>query len=567
MMPETASKPKRPFGRSLTDFENLSEAEKKLIDCVARGEPCVLGDEVPDTPTRATAIRPELIRFLALGGDESAPVHEKGVQLQGAYIGAAEKGEKPSELDLDGCKLSTRVGLLACHFAAPIILRHAEGLSIALPGSTFPGFHADGLKLDGDLSLHRVRSTGTARLLGAEINGDLMCRDGQFENAEGEALSCDHAEIGGSVFLDGSFRAIGEVRFLGSKLDGNLYCNAGRFDNAHGNALSCDGAEIGGDVSLKAVHATGEVGLLGARIGGNLSCSGGQFKNADGDALCCQGAEIRGGFVFRSMPATIGAVSLAHMQVATLVDDLASWPEKALNLDGFRYERIAASSPLDAKSRIAWLNRQMPEFVGEWFALQPWMHLAKVLREQGHFRDAAEVDIARENWLRAAGKVSYPWIHWAYGKFAGYGYRPDRVLIIAFLVWTVSMALYAFAAENGGFAPTSPAIYLKPDFEHCRPDAQEKPENGKRKIGNWTHCPDLPSEYPAFSPFAFSTDLILPVMHLGQSNFWGPTTTSRKVFSAGNSVQCWMWLEEAFGWVAALTLGAIAAGLVKRRDG
>jgi hypothetical protein len=240
----------------------------------------------------------------------------------------------------------------------------------------------------------------------------------------------------------------------------------------------------------------------------------------------------------------------------------------SLNLDGFRYQRISSTSSLDAATRVGWLDKQQQLYLkGDNFSLQPWMQLAKVLREQGHFRDAAEVDIAREDRLRASGRVGYPWIHWAYGKFAGYGHRPDRVLIIAFIVWTVSMGLYALAAENGGFAPTSPAIYLKDEFEHCRPDAQEMPKNGKPKIGNWTHCPDLPSEYPAFSPFAFSTDLILPVMHLGQSNYWGPSTTARKFFSVGNSVQCWMWLEEAFGWVAALTLGAIAAGLVKRRDG
>jgi len=530
-MHNAVAKPKRPFGRSLTDFESLSEAEQKLIACAARGETCVIGDKAPEARSQTNVVRPALIRFLALGGDDHAPVHEKGVRLEGAYV-ACEKEERRSiepplhSLDMESASIWGDLALTYCLFESEISLRMARGKNLALNHSAFPGLDGDGLHLEGSLFLEGIKATKPTRLVGAYIAGDLICLGGNFNKWGTEpALACDRATITRSVFLNDSHD------------------------------------------STKKFSACGETRFRGARVGGAFHCVGAQLINDEGAALDCTSVDIKDRLIFKNVEAR-GEVSFSHANVATLIDDRDSWPNRAIDLDCFYYQRVAAESGLDAKGRIAWLGRQKSELLGEQaFALQPWMHLAKILREQGHFREAAEVDIAREDRLRAAGKVSYPWIHWAYGKFAGYGYRPDRVLIIAFLVWTVSMGLYALAAENGGFAPTSPAIYLKDDFEHCRPDAQEKPENGKQKIGNWTHCPDLPSEYPAFSPFAFSTDLILPVMHLGQSNFWGPTTTARQVFSVGNSVQCWMWLEEAFGWIAALTLGAIAAGLVKRRDG
>ena len=683
---------KRAHGRSLKDFKNLSWAEKKLIACAARGRECILSTELPDAQTRANAIRPELIRFLALGGDEAAPVHEKGLRVVGAFIGAAKEGESPRDLDLDGCKLSSRLGFFACHFDAPIVLRHAEGLSIACVGATFPGLDGDGLKLNGDLFLHRAVSTGTVRLLGAKISGDLLCRGGQFENAEGEALSCDRAEIGGSVFFDQSFRATGEVRLLGAKIGGNLYCDGGRFENTDGGALSCDGAEIGGRVSLKAfrgtgevrllgakiggnlicedgrfenadgnalscdraeisgnvfldenfhatgevrllgakvdgdllcrggrfenaqgaalscdgveiggsafldgaLHATGGVRLLGAKIGGNLYCDGALFENADGHALSCDSAEIGGALFFHHIPLTLGRVSFAHTHVATLVDDLPSWPEKALYLDGFRYDRIAASAPLDAKSRIAWLDRQCPELLaGDSFALQPWTQLAKVLREQGHFRDAAEVDIAREDRQRAAGKVAdrsalnkwlrawgklgpdgrytsffsivarlddfLAWaLHWLYGRFSGYGHRPMRIVYSAVILWLTLAGVYHLAASNAHFAPANPGT-VNAMKSSC------KKQSASANI-NWTQCEALLAAYPRFSPLAYSLDLILPVARLGQSNMWTPISDGSWLSLSGWT-QRLVWLEEIFGWVAALTLGAIAAGLVKRRDG
>jgi hypothetical protein len=277
------------------------------------------------------------------------------------------------------------------------------------------------------------------------------------------------------------------------------------------------------------------------------------------------------------------------------VDDPSLWPENSLILDGLRYQRISAMSPLDAKTRSDWLKKQQKRWLeGENFALQPWTHLAKVLREQGHFRDAAEVVIEREDLLRRAGRIAplasprrwcaerdpqystwaqakllcknlVPWVfHWLYGKFAAYGYKPTRILYIAFAIWLVFGCFYNYSANRAAFGPSNALVFQNKDYEHCRPDAPATPANGKARVGNWTKC-DLPGEYTSFSPFSYSLDLILPLVNLGQAHDWTPITAGEG-WSLGYGVRLATWVEEILGWVAALTLAAIASGLVKRQD-
>ncbi|MBM3578431.1 MAG: hypothetical protein FJX40_12405 [Alphaproteobacteria bacterium] len=444
---------KRAHGRSLNDFENLSWAEKKLVACATRGETCVLGNMVPDRPTRANTIRPALVRFLALGGDHSVPVHERGVRFVGAFIGGEGK-----HLDFEGLNLYGAPCFWKSRFDKRIVLMDANGASLRFDGSVLQALSADRLRLTGSLFLNEVRCIEDIRLVGAQIQGNLELDDVNLENHE-TSLICERIEVGGTL-------------------------------------------------------------------------------------------------LFRTFFKPNGLVSFANGHIQTLGDQVSSWPDKMYVLDGFVYEHIPASTPINVHERIAWLSNQFPAIQSNLvFALQPWMQLSKILREQGHFREATEVDIARENQLRKARSVSYWPIHWFYGVFAGYGYKPDRVLILAFITWLGSAYFYNYSASQGFFAPSSPAVFQSSTYEECR------------KTGaNWTSCPSLLREYSRFSPPAYSLDLILPVVHLGQAHDWQPIAAGES-WNLGYVVRLVTWAEEIFGWVAALTLGAIASGLVKRKEG
>jgi hypothetical protein len=79
--------PKRPHGSSLSDFQPLKPAEEKLLEHVRLGTYCILNngqrpaDDMPPGEERdAITIRSEFLRFLAIGGDDEAPVHARGVR-------------------------------------------------------------------------------------------------------------------------------------------------------------------------------------------------------------------------------------------------------------------------------------------------------------------------------------------------------------------------------------------------------------------------------------------------------------------------------------------------------
>ncbi|QGM92768.1 hypothetical protein F7D13_01295 [Methylocystis rosea] len=459
--------------------------------------------------------------------------------------------------------------------------------------------NCNGAKIEGSVFLREgFHASGTVDLLLVEIRANLDCSGGHFVNPQRVALNCDGAKIKGSVFLRQQFQANGETCFRTATIGVNLECTRGRIDNRSRTALNLDSAVIEGSVFLREkFEAVGGVLLYAAKIRLNLDCSGCQIENSDGYALRCDFAEI-GQLRFVAPSQTNGRISLANTRVGVLSDSLDCWPHKSLELDGFRYERISVRSGLDAKGRINWLDKQIPSLLTrEHFALQPWTQLAKVLREQGHFRDATEVDIAREDRLRAAGKIAdvsalvnwsrswatiasdgeytpfhrvatvpgianlLPWLfHWFYGWFSGYGHRPMRVVYCALAVWFFLGMLYSSAADRGLFAPSTPALFARSDFD-CKLTSDQN-----TTAGNWISCPTLPIEYPRFSAWAYSLDLILPVVHIGQATSWTPITAG-DFFSFSHWLRRAIWFEEIFGWVAALTLGAIASGLVKRRDG
>jgi hypothetical protein len=79
-----------------TTPHGLYPAEERLLAKVREGEICEIDAARPEAASPDNKVRAEFVRFLALGGDGGAPVHEHRVQLQGAFI--------EGDLDLEGCE-------------------------------------------------------------------------------------------------------------------------------------------------------------------------------------------------------------------------------------------------------------------------------------------------------------------------------------------------------------------------------------------------------------------------------------------------------------------------------
>ncbi len=627
--------PLKPLGRTLEEFKPLGPGERLLLDACRKGEVAKLGEATPEAVSDALRVRAAFLRFLLLGGDGEAPVHERGVQLQGAFV--------EGELDLRGCRIPTNVDLRHCHFDRYVVTMdaHVDGL-LNLQGSHLAeGLFADRLRCSASVILRNgFKSTDIVRLGGAQIGGDLDCSGGQFEVEEGDALSADGVDVTGDMFLSDGFKATGEVRLLGARVGGNLSCVGGQFEVEQGDAFSADGVDLKGDLFLSdGFKATGTVRLLGAKIGGVLSCIGGQFEAKEGDALSAEGADVEGSVFLRDGFRTTGTLRLAgmniggnlecigvqlaptvnpalfldrivvrgawhlhnlpqpvcvdasHADVAVLMDDLTAWAPGSV-LDGFRYAAFGGPAATSGTNRLQWLRRQSDAHLGETnagtdFRPQPWRQLQRVLREMGHNEDAKQVGIAFEDHLRAIGRLgqSPPGTpaplaalkravakagHFTFGLLAGYGYRPIRLLGWMASVWFLCGAAYWWLAlpPRSALAPSDPLVFQNPSYRECLPDNRDRP-------GNWYLCGPLRGEYTTFSPLAFSLDVMLPVVDLGQEKTWGafvPTPREEPLeelfghFHWGHGARLLIWFETLFGWLSSLLLVAIVSGFSRRND-
>ncbi len=577
---------KRAKGRSLSEFSPLNVAEQRILEAAAAGDLAEIGETRPETESDTNTVRADFLRFLALGGDDEAPVHETGLHVQGAWI--------TGSLDLSYAEIAGALMFLKCWFEAALLLFDAQirGL-FSLSGSQMPEMRADRLTCLAGVSLRAgFTSIGEVSLVGATVGGDLSCSKSTFENRGGRAIIADRLKVGGSAFMDDGFKAQGEIRFSGATISGNLVCTKGTFENPGGSAICADSINVGGNVYMNdRFSAQGEIRLLGATVGGDIYFRGGNFGSSDKDARAIngQGLTVSRALIFDDVAIDGGSVDLHTAHVAHLVDDLNSWPENLI-LDGFVYDSFAGNAPTTAKARLAWLDKQRPEHSGKAknpreFRPQPWQQLRKVLRDMGHLEDARQIAIAFENRKRfcgVIGEITAPaapgdivtcfrqWLqsrtargfHWLYGAVIGYGYRPARLFRIVVLVWIFSTVLFDIGGHSRVFAPSDPQIFENAAYDSCNPE--------KNPRANWTRCQTFPPAYPGFYPPLYALDVLLPIAKLGQEDHWAPLAPGRAL-TAKNRLLAWstqfaVWFDIAFGWIAGLLLVATLSGLAKRSD-
>jgi len=551
------------YGRSLADMRDPNEstphklwpAEEKLLQSVARGEKLPPAPRPVPGQSEDKRVRGSFIRFLALGGDEEAAVHERGVEVVGAFI------EGP--LHLEGAVGVRPLVLTSCWFDTELNFSHASVRQIVLSGSRVPSINATGLKVEGDLRLDKeFLADGLVSLERAQIGGELNCSGGNFHNSTkgGYALNAEYARITGNVYLSGGFSSIGQVRLLGLAVGADLHCWEGRFRNACPDPI-------------EKIYTSDALDLTNARISGGLLF--GPLTYHD---------------VRRKAPIFEGSLSFQQAHARFLADDVTAWPQRkqkcengdvttnCIELDGFIYDTFAGLLlSVDAPTRLQWLERQRTIYLRKNFRPQPYEQLTKVLRAMGHDEDARIIAIQKQRRLHSAlarrARLSKPLV-WAkratFGFLTAYGYRPFRLFSLLFILWLAAALFYLKAGQEGIFAPSEPQVFLAEHLEPCRPPNS-----------SWTACladitrgaspkSDLRrelQEYPPFNPFMYSLDVMIPFMDLHQRRAWAPMVKEMPI--AGVRLHEWVplaivWAQALLGWSGALLLGAVLSGLVKR---
>ena len=456
-------------------------------------------------------IRAAVIRWLCVDEKAKHEVDPKGLQVYGAKINGS--------LDLSFVIVPFPLVLQHCRLREEAVLHDAKLPSLDLQGSWVQAITADRLDVKGNVFLRsRFRAEGEVRLLGAKIGGDLDCENGTFVNPSGNALSADGITVHGNVMLRGKimshgdvmspgeeFRAEGEVRLLGAQIEGDLDCENGTFVNPSGNALSADGINVHGNVFLvNWFRAQGEVRLPGAQIGGDLECTDSTFSK-----LNAQSSTVKGTFWWQGLKDPYGAaLDLKNASVGSMGDDKKSWPTKGrLFLDGFVYGRIS-NGPTDAETRLDWLARQYPD---DWparkyrFAPQPYLQLAKVLKESGG-EDGAVTVLKEMECLRRKQEDHNPFTQaWSalFRVTVGYGYNPRWAIYEILGVSAIGWIIYRRSYLAGSIAPTE-----KDAYESFQRDGEPPPH------------------YTPFAPLVYSVENSLPLVKLGQEDTWHPEPAS-----------------------------------------
>lgn len=259
-------------------------------------------------------IRAGCVEWLLSDKQIQGKMPRRGLRIWGAKI--------RGDLTLDHVCATFPIEFVACLLNGPINLAEARLKSLDLSGSQLCGLDASDAKFTSNVILSNgFKTDGMLSLMGAEIGGQLSCRDSRFLNPGGDAIMAEGIKVGGSVHLLDNVRTEGRVSLLWASIGGQLGFTGSEFVNPKGDALLCEGVTVAGSVFLnEGFKARGRVSLWGATIGGNLTCSGGSFFNKDGDALFAERANVTGNMFLDEKFEAVGRVSLIGAEIGSQLD-------------------------------------------------------------------------------------------------------------------------------------------------------------------------------------------------------------------------------------------------------
>lgn len=554
----------------LDDFRPLLPAEEEIVAKLRSGNFDKLGDgALPAERTPDREVRAGFLRFLILGGEAGCRPHEKGVLVRGAWI--------TDVLDLEACRVFRDIGLNDCHFEATPILRAAIINRLFLDGSRLPGLQAERLEARGGIYLRGAEIEGTVNLDQARLGGNLQC-DGATIRSRG-----DYAVLGRSlevrnVLLRGATLR-GGISLSGAVLAADLDIAGATVVAFERMALDAGEMACHGSVVLRSARITGEARLTASDISGDLDCSGTIVDNPGKIAIEASRMAVRGAFFLRREARLDGTLALTGASIGTIHDEAACWPKPGdLMLNRCRYGAFI-DAPVDADSRLDWLSRQTPARWGEDFWPQPYEQLATVFREMGYGEDAASVLAIKERLQRRARRARAGNPIWRallfvsdgiLGITLGYGRRPLFALLWLAFFWLTGTAVFTYAERQGAVMPNSAVVLRAPEWTLCGlPQDEQRPllasgvsqglaTPGQTQLACFRERWEA-SSFPAFKPWAYSLDTLLPVLDMGQRSFWRPNPTK----PGGRLAINYFYFQSVVGWALSLLAVAGFSGLVK----
>ena len=399
----------------------------------------------------------------------------------------------------DGFTAVGEVRLIGARLGSNLTLTGAElsnpgGVALNLDSATLADFDGAGLRVPaGQLSLVGTHVAGRLNLAAAELGGVL----GR------PAVVADGAVIGKSLALAG-LRAAGEVSVYAGHIGGRVVLSGASIENPAGSALGLAQLEAV-DVLCDNLRISGAMQLTGARIERHLQLDQVHLTNPGGVALDARGVRAQELSLLPAAPIE-GEVLLSHSRLGIFRDNpsgRAGQPQ----LDGLTYDVLEPQLP--ARQRLRWLADGMAGHQP-----QPFEQLAALYTGIGQPSEARRVLYARERHQRATKTAAGRAWSLLQDVTVGYGYRPWRAVLWFAIFLAIGSAVYS----------VSPPHAL------------------------------APATSPHFNPVAYTLDLLLPLVDLGQKHAFDPTGVD----------QWFSYLLIAAGWILATAIAAAAARVIRR---
>lgn len=346
----------------LSELMPLTFAEQIVLDSCRKGETAKINSNRPLEKTDNNVVRAEFLRCLAVNKKNQFNIDPKGLRFSGAWV--------TGELDLNGTTINYPFHFIKSVFDNKIILIDADIKTLDLEGCLLiEGLRGDRAHIRSSVMFREgFESKKDIRLIAAEINGSLVCKNGKFQKdaKETACMHCNRVVIHGSVYLNKGFTSIGKISFNGARIDSDMKCHKGTFKNPNECALSLHSMYIAGSIYFDyTTIVEGNINLSGSYIDSLVEVEDDNLQIDESDS---------------NIETKIEKVEKNFWDQDTI---------KHVYLDGFKYNHIYG--PTDAKFRINWLNKIPDE---ETLNLQPWKQLVKVLRDMGHDEEADYLMIA-----------------------------------------------------------------------------------------------------------------------------------------------------------------------------
>ncbi|MGC1428912.1 MAG: hypothetical protein WA822_10010, partial [Albidovulum sp.] len=138
----------------------------------------------------------------------------------------------------------------------------------------------------------------------------------------------------------------------------------------------------------------------------------------------------------------------------------------------------------------------------------------------------------------------------------GYGYRPLRSVGALFILWVVASLLAYAAWDEGSFAPNSDVILSSDEWTVLANDSSVY-----NPAKSWSDKHAAGQDWETFSPWAYGFDIVVPILNVGQTDAWAPSTNRR-----GWGWRLWWarWFLSSFGWIISALGAAAITGLIRR---